>query len=148
MARHVFFSFHYQQDIWRVNQIRNIGEVVGSAAAGFHDASLWEDVKKKGDSAIKALINDGLIGTSVTVVCIGSASAGRRYIDYEINQSVARGNGILGIQVHDLKDKNGKTTSVGSIPLGLKNLGAPVYKYVDHTTLKLRIEEAAKKAGK
>ena len=24
MARRVFFSFHYQRDIWRVNQIRNI----------------------------------------------------------------------------------------------------------------------------
>ena len=38
MARRVFFSFHYDRDIWRVNQIRNIGEIVGVAAAGFHDA--------------------------------------------------------------------------------------------------------------
>lgn len=46
MARRVFFSFHYQRDIWRVNQIRNIGEIVGTAAVGFHDASLWEEAKK------------------------------------------------------------------------------------------------------
>jgi hypothetical protein len=148
MARHVFFSFHYQQDIWRVNQVRNIGEVVGSAAAGFHDSSLWEEAKRKGDAAVKALIDEGLKGTSVTVVCIGAATAGRKYIDYEINQSIARGNGLVGIQIHELKNKDGKTSTVGSTPAGLTRAGAPVYKYVDHATLKKRIDEAAAKAGK
>lgn len=71
MARRVFFSFHYQRDIWRINQIRNIGEIVGASAAGFHDASLWEEAKKKGDVAINAMIDEGLKNTSVTVVCIG-----------------------------------------------------------------------------
>ena len=35
MARRTFFSFHYQRDIWRVNQIRNIPNITGCAAAGF-----------------------------------------------------------------------------------------------------------------
>ena len=60
MARRVFFSFHYQRDIWRVNQIRSIPNVTGCSAAGFQDASIWEDAKKKGDDAIKKLIRDGL----------------------------------------------------------------------------------------
>lgn len=93
MARRVFFSFHYDSDIWRLNQIRNIGEIVGTSAAGFHDASLWEEAKTKGDQAIKALIDEALKNTSVTVVCIGAATAGRKYIDYEISQSIARANG-------------------------------------------------------
>lgn len=143
MARRVFFSFHYQCDIWRVNQIRNIGEIVGSAAAGFHDASLWEEAKKRGDAAIKAMIDEGLKNTSVTVVCIGSQTAGRKYIDYEISQSIARGNGLIGIQINELKDKDGKTDTVGATPSGLTQAGANVYKYVDHATLKKRIEEAA-----
>jgi hypothetical protein len=143
MARRVFFSFHYQRDIWRVNQIRNIGEIVGSSAAGFHDASLWEEAKKKGDLAIKAMIDEGLKNTSVTVVCIGSQTAGRKYIDYEIKQSIARGNGLIGIQIHELKDKDGNTDSVGAIPSGLTQAGANVYKYVDHATLKKRIDEVA-----
>lgn len=148
MARRVFFSFHYQRDIWRVNQIRNIGEIVGASAAGFQDASLWEEAKKKGDAAIKALIDEGLKNTSVTVVCIGGATAGRKYIDYEINQSVARGNGLVGIQIHELKDKDGKTDTAGAIPAALTKAGASSYKYVDHEKLKARIEEAAKAAGK
>ena len=60
MARTVFFSFHYQRDIWRVNQIRSIPNITGNAAAGFKDASLWEEAKKKGDDDIKRMINKAL----------------------------------------------------------------------------------------
>jgi len=148
MARRVFFSFHYQRDVWRVNQIRNLDQVVGVAAAGFADASLWEEAKKKGDAAIKAMIDEGLKNTSVTVVCIGAATAGRKYIDYEISQSIARGNAIIGLQIHDLKDSGGNTDPVGATPAKLTAANAKIYKYVDHATLKKRIEEAATAAGK
>ncbi len=148
MARRVFFSFHYQRDIWRVNQIRNIPNVTGCSAAGFQDGSIWEEAKKKGDAAIKKLIDDGLNNTSVTVVCIGSKTAGRKYINYEIQQSIARGNGIVGIQIHHLKDKDGNTDPVGSSPSGIESNGYKTYKYVDHEKLANRIEEAAQAAGK
>lgn len=98
MARHVFFSFHYQRDIVRVNQIRNLPEIVDASAAGFKDSSLWEEAKKKSDDAVKKLIDEGLKGTSVTVVCIGNKTAGRKFINYEIQKSIDRGNGILGVQ--------------------------------------------------
>src|SRR5713226_653420 len=98
MARKVFFSFHYQRDIWRVNQIRNSHVVEGCAAAGFQDASLWEDAKRKGDQAVCALIDRGLEGTSVTTVLIGSETASRRYVDYEIRKSIECGNGLLGVR--------------------------------------------------
>lgn len=148
MARRVFFSFHYQRDIWRINQIRNIGEIVGSSAAGFHDASLWEEAKKKGDAEIKAMIDEGLKNTSVTVVCIGAATAGRKFINYEINQSIARGNGIVGIQIHELKDRFGNSDNVGATPVLLTQAGVQIYKYVNHERLKARIDEAAKATGK
>ena len=67
------FSFHYERDIWRTNiMLRNSGVVEGTSAAGFHDASLWEEAKKKGDAEVKKLIDKGLVGTSVTVVLIGA----------------------------------------------------------------------------
>lgn len=148
MARRVFFSFHYQRDIWRVNQIRNIPNVIGTSAAGFQDASLWEEARKKGDEAIKKLINAGLENTSVTVVCIGAKTAGRKYINYEIEQSIQRGNGLVGIQIHHLKDQNEDTDSLGEIPYKLTANDYKVYKYVDHEKLAIRIEEAASGAGK
>ena len=148
MARRAFFSFHYQRDIWRVNQIRNIPEITGVAAAGFADASLWEKTKKNGDAAIKALINDGLKNTTVTVVCIGAKSAGRKYINYEIEKSLERGNGLLGIQINHLKDQNENTDPVGATPAKLTANDVSVYKYVNAEKLAKRIEEAAKAAGK
>jgi len=116
MAKRVFFSFHYQRDIWRVNQIRKAHVVEGTAAAGFQDASLWEETKRKGDEAIKALIDKGLQGTSVTAVLIGSETSSRKYVKYEIDQSVKRGNSLLGIYIHNLKDVNGHTCQKGGNP--------------------------------
>jgi len=148
MARHVFFSFHYQRDVWRINQIRNLGEIVGNAAAGFHDKSLWEEAKKKGDVVIKKMIDDALHGTSVTVVFIGLETAGRKFINYEIAKSVERGNGLVGIQINQLKDKDGMTDPVGTTPALLVQQRTPIYRYVDSTQLKTRIEEAARAVGK
>ncbi|HZS56569.1 MAG TPA: TIR domain-containing protein [Bryobacteraceae bacterium] len=148
MARVCFFSFHYQRDVWRVNQVRNIANVVGCAAAGFQDASLWEEAKKKGDAAIKKLIDEALLGTTVTVVFIGAKTAGRTYINYEIEQSIKRGNGIIGVQIHHLKDKDGNTDTAGATPAKLTAHNAPIYKYTDHASLGQWIEKAAKAAGK
>ncbi len=116
MARKVFFSFHYQLDIWRVNQIRMAHIVEGTAAAGFHDASIWEEAKAQGDDAVHRLINRGLEGTTVTAVLIGSETANRKYVKYEIDQSIERGNGLLGVYIHDLKDQRGYGTSQGDNP--------------------------------
>ena len=148
MARRVFFSFHYQRDIWRVNQIRNIPNVTGTAAAGFQDASLWEATRRKGDAAIKALIDKGLQNTSVTVVFVGEKTAGRKYINYEIDRSIARGNSIVAVQVHHLQDQNKNTDSAGAIPAKIKANGYKAYKYVDHARLAKWVEEAAQAAGK
>lgn len=127
MARRVFFSFHYQRDIWRVNVVRNSGVVIGSATAGFHDASLWEEAKKKGDAEIKKMIDAALQNTSVTVVLIGAKTAGRKYINYEIEKSIERGNGILGIRIHNIKDQDGETDDKGEVPKKLIEGGYKVY---------------------
>lgn len=127
MARKVFFSFHYQQDLWRVNVVRNSGLIEGIAAAGFQDASLWEATKRRGDDAVKRLIDDGIRGTSVTVVLIGESTASRLYVNYEIERSVAEGNGLLGITIHNIKDKLGKLGTPGPAPEALLKRNAPIY---------------------
>jgi len=148
MARRVFFSFHYQRDIVRVNQIRNLPEIIDQAAAGFKDSSLWEEAKKKSDDAVKKLIDDGLLGSSVTVVCIGNKTAGRKFINYEIQKSIDRGNGIIGVQIHHLKNFAGEVDTAGDTPALLTKNGYKIYKYDDHPKLKAWIEAAAKAAGR
>jgi hypothetical protein len=146
MARRVFFSFHYQKDVWRANVVRNCHIVEGTAAAGFQDASLWEETKRKGDEAVRRLIDSGLIGTTVTVVLIGAESANRKFIGYEIEQSIARGNGLLGVYIHMIKDQNGYTSAMGQAPRGLVAVGAPSYLW-DQAAFGSWVESAAKKAG-
>jgi hypothetical protein len=145
MPRKVFFSFHYERDIWRTNVVRNSGVVEGSAAAGFYDASLWEEAKKKGDAEIKKLIDKGLVGTSVTVVLIGAETSQRKFVDYEIEQSIARGNGLLGIYISGIKDSNGKADTQGEAPWKLTQAGAPCY-YWDRDKFGDWVETAYKKA--
>ena len=147
MARRVFFSFHYKY-VWKVNQIRSMTNVIGTAAAGFQDASLWEEAKKKGDKAIKAMIDKALENTSVTVVCVTYGTANRKYINYEIDQSLARGNGLVAVQIHHLKDQNGETGSLGAIPSQIEANGFKAYKYTNKESLAKWIEKAAKLAGK
>lgn len=147
MARRVFFSFHYKY-VWKVNQVRSMTNVIGSAAAGFQDASLWEESKKKGDKVIKKMIDDALVNTSVTVVFVTYGTSSRKYINYEIDQSLAKGNGLVAVQIHHLKDQNGETGTPGAIPSQIEANGFKAYKYSTKEKLAQWIEEAAKLAGK
>ena len=68
MARRVFFSFHYKNDVWRANQVRNSWVTQGKEAAGFIDSAEFEKIKENGDKAVENWIDEQLKGTSVTVV--------------------------------------------------------------------------------
>jgi len=117
MARRVFFSFHYERDIWRASIVRNSWVTKPDReAAGFWDAAEWEEVKRKGEEAVKRWINKNLEGTSVTVVLIGAETATRKWVNYEIKKSYEKGNGMLGIYIHKIKDKDGKTDRKGENP--------------------------------
>ncbi len=147
MARRVFFSFDYKH-VWKVNQIRSMPNVIGSAAAGFVDASIWEEAKKKGDKSIKKMIDNGLKNTSVTVVCVTFGTSVRKYINYEIDQSLAKGNGVVAVRIHHLKDPNQPAGSSGSIPSQIAANGFKAYKYSNKEALARWIEEAFDLASK
>ena len=117
MARKVFFSFHYGKDISRANVVRKSWVTKDKGTAGFLDASLWEEAKAKGEAAIKKLIDDQMVGTTVTAVLIGSQTSERAYVQYEINKSIERGNGLLGIYVHNIRDLSSSVAPKGLNPL-------------------------------
>lgn len=133
MARRAFFSFHYEQDVWRSSIVRNSWRThPDREAAGFWDASLWEETKRQGDGAIQRLIDAGLEYTSVTAVLIGSETADRRWVQYEIRKSYERGNGLLGIYIHNIKDQQGWTSWKGDDPFTRVYVGQdrrPIYLY-------------------
>lgn len=119
MARRAFFSFKYYEDISRAMVVRNSWVTQGKEAAGFIDAADFEKLKKQGDSAIKAWIDDQLQGTSVTVVLVGEKTCDSRWVKYEIEKSEEIGNGLLGIDISKIKDLNGDTSErCGKLPKG------------------------------
>ncbi len=163
MARRSFFSFHYENDVWRANIVRNSWVTKPDReAAGFVDAADFEAVKKGGDAAIKKWVDDQLTGTSVTVVLIGAETSNREYVIYELEQSWKRGNGIVGVYVHKIKDRHGNTTATGSNSFGpiftSRNDDKQyffqrfkTYDWIDndgYNNLGTWVEEAAKNAGK
>ena len=113
MARRVFYSFHYQLDNWRVQQIKQIGAIEGQQML---TSNQWEDVAKGGDAAIKRWIDEQMVGKSCNVVLIGSQTAGRKWVEYEFMKAWAEGKGVLGIYIHNLEDVRGKTTTKGANP--------------------------------
>jgi len=162
MARRVFFSFHYEKDIWRASRIRNSWVTQDRETAGFWDAASWEAVKKKGSEAIKRWIDRQLEGTSVTVVLIGAETNKRHYVKYELKQSWERSNGILGIYIHQMKNIYGITDIKGSTAFGPIFTSYddgkkyfyerfPTYDWVDnngYNNIGDWIERAARKAGR
>ncbi|MCW3990781.1 MAG: TIR domain-containing protein [Candidatus Bathyarchaeota archaeon] len=162
MARRVFFSFHFERDNWRAGQVRNSGAFKDIDDAGYWDHAKWEEIKKKGDAVISKWIDDALKGSSVTVVLIGKETSGRKWVKYEIKKSHSKGNGMLGVYIHKVNDKEKKTDVKGKNPfeqfyvtrdgkkIRLSEL-YPTYDYVDqggYTNLGKWIEKAAEKAGK
>ncbi len=113
MARRVFYSFHYAVDNWRASQVRNIGVVDSNRPAS---DNAWESITKGGDAAIQRWIDDQLAGRSCTVVLIGEGTAGRKWIDYEIKTSWDEGKGLVGIYVHNLRDRDSSQSIQGKNP--------------------------------
>ena len=121
MARRVFYSFQYKPDSQRAAQVRNIGSIEGNEPATDND---WETVTKGGDAAIKKWIADQMNYRSCTVVLVGSDTADRKWINYEIVESWNENMGVVGIHIYGLKNLNGDTSSKGENP----------FDYVTHGT--------------
>lgn len=116
-ARHVYFSFHYQRDVQRAQVVIRHGLTKGGQkAAGFFNGSLEEEAKTKGQAAVQKLIDDGMVGSTVTCVLIGAETYTRHWCDYEILHSVERGMGVFGVRVHGIEGFDGKADSPGPSP--------------------------------
>ena len=111
--RQVFYSFHYANDVMRTQQVRNIGAIEGNVPVS---ANEWETVKKKGAAAVQEWINNAMKYRSCVIVLIGSETANRKWVKYEIKKAWNDGKGLIGIYIHNLKDPNTGTCKQGANP--------------------------------
>ena len=120
MARKCFYSFHYIPDCQRVAQIRQIGSIEGNRPATDNN---WETVKGGGDAAIKKWISGQMFGKSCTIVLVGTGTANRKWINHEIIESWNAGMGVVGINIHGIKNLAGQTSTKGNNPFDYITLG-------------------------
>jgi hypothetical protein len=103
----VFYSFHFNNDVMRVQQVRNIGCIDDNKPVSPNE---WEEVKKKGDASIQKWIDDNMKYRRCVVVLIGQDTATRPWVKYEIRKAWQDSKGLFGIYIHNLKcPRNGKS---------------------------------------
>lgn len=111
--RQVFYSFHYDNDVFRVQQIRNMGTLEENQPVA---ANQWETIKKSGDSAIEKWIDDNMKYRSCVVVLIGTDTYNRKWVKHEIKKAWNDGKGLVGIHIHNLKCPRNGICNIGANP--------------------------------
>jgi hypothetical protein len=113
IKRQIFYSFHFNNDVFRVQQIRNIGALEDNKPISAND---WETVKGRGSAAIEKWIDDNMNYRSCVVVLIGEETSKRPWVKYEIQKAWKEGRGLLGIHINNLKDPQKGTCGKGDNP--------------------------------
>ena len=113
MARRVFFSFHFANDFWRTQQVRNMNSLEGQALCSAND---WEEVKRRGDASIKKWIDDEMHGKTCVVVLVGAETATRPWVIHEISKGWNDKRGVLGIRIEKLLGTDSRGSVAGANP--------------------------------
>lgn len=110
--RQVFYSFCFDDDVMRVQQIRNMGVVDGGEPVSPNE---WEKLQRK-DGGVKKWIDDSMAYRSCVVVLIGKRTAERKWVIYEIEKAWNEKKGLLGIYIHNLKCPHNGLGTQGANP--------------------------------
>lgn len=137
MARFVFLA-HQHDDR---SQVRGFILLRWNINVNFYffDRSLVDPVNSTDEAYIRRCIRDQMYGTSVTVVLIGNKTYQSQWVAWEIEESVDKGNGLVGVK---LKGKNSAT-----VPSFLRIYGAEVITWRPDE-FEDAIERAATAAGR
>lgn len=100
MADKVFYSFHFDGDVYRIQLIRNFDAL--DSAGTILDAQKWETVFRQGDTAIKKWIAEQMAYKKAVIVLIGQETADRPWVQYEVAKAWADKRPLLGIRIHGL----------------------------------------------
>lgn len=96
--KQVFYSFHFDKDVMRVQQIRNMGIIEGNPPVSPNE---WEEAKKH-HGGIEKWIDENMKYKACVVVLVGEETANRPWVQYEIKKAWKDKKGILGIYIHNI----------------------------------------------
>jgi hypothetical protein len=113
MARRVFYSFDYERDAVRVQQVKNMGVLTGQPIL---TSNRWEEVTGGTKRGIKKYIDEQMEGKTCVVVLIGKRTAEREWVRYEIEKAWNESLGLVGVFIHNLADMNKLKSAKGTNP--------------------------------
>lgn len=132
--RHVFISFAYE-DVNEVNLLR--GQAKNEKTdLEFDDYSVKEAFDSKNADYIKRQIREKIDRVSVTAVYLSEHSANSKWVNWEIEESLRRGKGVVGVYKGD--------ACPGNLPPALKENNCKCVRW-SHDELSKVIEDASKK---
>lgn len=118
MARRpVFLSFYYDDDVFRVQQIRNMDMVIEGQP--LLSSNEFETIKRKGDVAVRNWIDEQLKYKQCLIVLIGEHTAERPWVQYEIKRAKELGKAMFGIYIHNLNDPKKGYSRKGKNPFDI-----------------------------
>ncbi|KWR72580.1 hypothetical protein RN04_07080 [Arthrobacter sp. W1] len=95
----VFYSFHYERDVNRVQLVRNINALEGQPLLNAQD---WEAVRRRGPQAIANWIDEQMKFKRAGVVLIGQETVNRPWVIYEIEKAWSANKPLVGVHIHGL----------------------------------------------
>jgi len=119
--RNVFYSFHFDNDVMRVQQIRNMGVIEGNEPVSVNK---WEEIKRKGDTAIEDWIDENMRSKDCVVVLVGQHTAYRKWVKREIEKAWEKKKGLMGIYIHNIRCPRTGTCTQGVNPFELLTLNS------------------------
>ena len=95
--RRVFISFDHD-DTAQVNGFLGLRNIIDNLE--FYNHKLDHEIQGQSDEYKRRKIRERYIRpASVTIVLIGNQTAQSKWVDWEIEDSIAEGNGLLGIRL-------------------------------------------------
>lgn len=109
----IFYSFHFDNDVMRVQQVRNVGTIEGNSPTNPNE---WEKLKQKGAPAVQNWIDQNMKYKRCIVVLIGKDTSTRPWVRYEIEKAWNDGKALLGVHIHNLRCPRNGICSKGISP--------------------------------
>lgn len=134
VSRHVFISFDHE-DLDEVNLLR--GQAKNDKTdLQFDDHSVKDPYESTNADYIKRQIREKIDRCSVTLVYLTDKTASSKWVNWEINESLKRGKGVIGVYKGNVPP--------AKTPPAFQQNGCQVVQW-DHVALMTAIANASKK---
>lgn len=131
-SRHVFISFDHE-DMDEVNLLR--GQAKNDKLdLQFDDHSVKEPYDSTNTDYIKRQIQEKIDRCSVTIVYLTDKSASSKWVNWEVEESIKRGKGVIGVYKGD--------NPPAKLPASFQQNGCKAVKW-EHEGLSAAIEDAS-----